>query len=190
MNKPTFNNAILLALLFAAILVFADNSFRPSLSKRTTSTTQTTDACECACDPIDNALKACSNSTDLTCGCDAWINSGPSCSACVAIVETNPGNTFNNLTTRFSNAIFGIQIARALCLCPDACATVTNATYNCGFSSSGTDCTCAVYERDGPTCSACIKSFDQYAGLIMDNFIASCTTGADFRNCTPLFINS
>src|SRR5215471_7660900 len=105
MSKLTLNNAILLSFLFAAILGTADNSFLSSLSRRAISTEQSTDACECACGPIEDAFKSCTNSTDINCGCDAWINSGPSCSACVAIVQANTNNPNANLTTVFGNAI-------------------------------------------------------------------------------------
>ena len=154
----------------------------PRSQSEITSQDQTIDPCGCACGPIGDALQTCANSTDINCGCDAWITSGPSCSACVGIVQSE---FTSNITTGFVNTIFGVQIARAFCLCQDACTTVANATYQCGFTGSGIDCTCSVYERDGPACSSCIKGFDQYAGLMMDNYIASCTSGADFKNCTP-----
>ena len=182
MNKLTFNRAILLTLLFAAILAIADNSFLQLLSKRAVQLDSTIDPCECACSPMTDALQACASSTDRTCGCDAWIHSGPSCSACVGAVEVNDGS---NITTKFGNVIFGVQITRAFCLCPDACATVANVTFSCDdLSGSGTDCLCSVYERDGPACSACINGFDQYAGSMMDNYIASCAAGVHFTNCT------
>jgi hypothetical protein len=186
MNKLTFNNAIFLALLFAAILSLADNSFLPSLSKRAEKSGQTTDPCDCACSPVADASKACANSTNLNCGCDAWINSGPSCSACVATVEADSAS---NITTSFSNAIFGIQIVRAFCLCPDACARIANATYQFGFAGPDINSTCSLFELDGPACSTCIKGFDQYAGLIMNNYVASCKTGANFKNCitSPMY---
>lgn len=66
-----------------------------------------------------------------------------------------------------------MQLVRALCLCSNSCKTVGEESFfKCGLLPSG--CLCPVLAIEGDKCNECIKSKDPWAGLLYDEFIATC----------------
>lgn len=122
--------------------------------------TQRSDPCDCSCGPLNEATDNCANSTDTFCGCDAWIKDGVKCVACQA----------SQNTTTFTAPVFQ-EITLALCLCQKDCPTVADAAFKCGL---GGDCLCSTLETEGEKCNNCIKSKDNFAGLLFETFISSC----------------
>jgi hypothetical protein len=125
--------------------------------------TETTDPCDCSCAAIKNDLSTCQNSTDPFCGCSAWINHGAQCASCTSVFK----NSSNEDPTT-------VQLIRAFCLCPDSCKTVANESFfKCGLFPG--QCICPVLANDGDKCNECIKQKDPWAGLLLDQFIGTCT---------------
>jgi hypothetical protein len=136
-------------------------------------TTQNHPTCACACNPIGDAVNACSaaNSTDIFCGCDAYIQSAPPCVACTSTTSDS-----------FTDVAY-VQIARALCLCPDVCQGIAEATAICEVGPAGAPCFCpTLLSNDSTACLQCVHKKDPFVGAIYDNFVHSCQIGANFEN--------
>lgn len=124
--------------------------------------TRQSDPCDCSCGPLYTATANCENSADTFCGCDAWIKGGVNCVACLASQNT----TFVN-----PNPVFQ-EITRALCFCPNDCPQVADAAFKCGLHG---DCLCSALKTEGNRCASCVKSNDDFAGLLFETFISSCS---------------
>ena len=111
--------------------------------------------------PLYTATANCENSADTFCGCDAWIK-GRNYWACLASQNT----TFVN-----PNPVFQ-EITRALCFCPNDCPLVADAAFKCGLHG---DCLCSALKTEGNRCASCVKSNDDFAGLLFETFISSCS---------------
>ncbi len=123
---------------------------------------ETTDPCSCSCAAINDELSTCGNSTDAFCGCSAWIKHGAQCASCTG--EFTDSKSENPLT---------VQLIRALCLCSHSCKTVAEESFfKCGIFPN--ECICPVLAEDGDKCNECIKYKDPWAGLLFDQFIATC----------------
>ena len=128
--------------------------------------TNTTDPCNTplTCGPILIAYHSCTNSTDLFCGCDAWINFAGDCAACGVLYS---GQTDFTVPTQ-------VAMIRGLCECQE-CSGVMNTVVTAGFGMETAGEVCAV-EYVG--CTDCIRRTDVYLAQVVTGYFAQLCDGA------------
>ena len=126
------------------------------------SSNSTTDPCDTdlTCGPILSAFQTCTNSTDITCGCDAWINFSGDCAACGVL---NRGQTSFTLPTETA-------MIRGFCECPVACANASAALFIAGpFSETAASQFCGV---DFVVCADCVRGKDVFIAQAITGYFA------------------
>ena len=134
--------------------------------------TSTPDSCTHACGSIRDAVTRCGNTTDITCGCNEWIQNTNSCSACTLV----------HGDSRFSSNTILNEVIRGYCLCAKDCEQIANATYTCGFHSENAACVCPSVKAEAQACTACIQNIDPHtADLVTSYFHQLCWNGSSSR---------
>ena len=126
----------------------------------------TSDPCNTplTCGVIQSAFFACANSTDITCGCDAWINFAGDCAACSVL---HAGETLFTLPTQ-------VGMFRAFCECPAVCDGVVSTILAAGFGEGTAGEVCGTVFVD---CADCVRRTDVYLAQVVTGYFSQLCEG-------------